>query len=61
MNETERQKIYDEIFKIMYEQAMCVPLYYPEEIMAVNSRVQGFEFGTTAYCPVKWERLVLTK
>jgi len=61
MNETERQKIYDEIFKIMYDQAMCVPLYYPEEIMAVNSRVQGFEFGTTAYCPVKWERLVVTK
>lgn len=61
MNETERQKIYDEIFQMIYEQAMCVPLYYPEEIMAVNSRVQGFKFGTTSYCPVKWERLFVTK
>jgi peptide/nickel transport system substrate-binding protein len=61
MDETERQKIYDEIFHLIYEQAMCVPLYYPEEIMVVNSRVQGFEFGTTAYCPVKWERLFVTK
>ncbi|HHW41681.1 MAG TPA: nickel ABC transporter, nickel/metallophore periplasmic binding protein [Syntrophomonadaceae bacterium] len=61
MDETERQKIYDEIFHLIYEQAMCVPLYYPEEIIVVNSRVQGFKFGTTSYCPVKWEKLFVTK
>lgn len=57
MDEKERQQKYDRIFRLMYERAMCVPLYYPEEIFALNSRIQGFEFGTSSYYPVKWENL----
>lgn len=60
MDEKERQNIYNQIFQLIHEQAMCVPLYYPEEIMAVNPRIQGFEWGTSSYCPVKWERLFVS-
>lgn len=60
-NEQDRQNIYDQIFSLMYNEAVCVPLYYPDEIFVVNSQVQGFKFGATAYCPVRWERLSMAQ
>ncbi|MFZ3094392.1 hypothetical protein [Methanothrix sp.] len=48
---------YDQIFKEIYDDAACVPLYYCEKIFAINSHVKGFEFGASEYDPVKWGRL----
>lgn len=56
-SEDERQKVYDQIFKQMYDQAACVPLYYCENIYAMKSCVKGFVFGTNDYEPIKWEEL----
>ena len=56
-SEDERQSIYDQIFKEIYDDAACVPLYYCEKIFAMNSHVKGFEFGASEYDPVKWGRL----
>jgi peptide/nickel transport system substrate-binding protein len=55
--EEERQTLYDQIFKEMYDEAACVPLYYCEDIYAMNTHVEGFEFGTNDYEPIKWGRL----
>ena len=55
--EEERQTLYDQIFKEMYDEAACVPLYYCEDIYAMNTHVKGFEFGTNDYEPIKWGRL----
>ena len=55
--EEERQTLYDQIFKEMNDEAACVPLYYCEDIYAMNTHVKGFEFGTNDYEPIKWERL----
>jgi nickel ABC transporter nickel/metallophore binding protein len=57
MDEKERQQIYDQIFQLMYERAMCVPLYYNEKIFVVNTRVEGFEFGTSSSKPIRLENL----
>ncbi|MCR4435106.1 MAG: nickel ABC transporter substrate-binding protein [Clostridiales bacterium] len=57
MDENERQKKYDEIFALMYQKAVCAPLYYPDEIFVFNKKVSGFAFGTNSYSPVKWEEL----
>lgn len=56
-SEDERQDTYDQIFKEIYDEAACVPLYYCENIYAMNSRVKGFEFGTNDYEPQLWEKL----
>ncbi|OPY51554.1 MAG: putative ABC transporter periplasmic-binding protein [Methanosaeta sp. PtaU1.Bin060] len=55
--EDKRQSLYDQIFKEIYDEAACVPLYYCEKVFAMNSHVKGFEFGASEYDPVKWGRL----
>jgi len=56
-SEDERKTVYDQIFKEIYDEAACVPLYYCEDIYAMNSRVKGFEFGTNDYEPIMWGKL----
>jgi peptide/nickel transport system substrate-binding protein len=55
--EEERVTIYNHIFKLMYDEAACVPLYYCEEIFVMNSHVQGFEYVPGIAEPFKWEKL----
>jgi peptide/nickel transport system substrate-binding protein len=55
----ERQTLYDQIFTLLYEEAACVPIYYPERIVAIQSRFKGFEFAPTTYKEVEWQRLSL--
>ena len=55
----ERQALYDRIFTVLYEEAACVPIYYPERIVAIQSRFEGFEFAPTTYKEVEWQRLSL--
>ncbi len=55
----ERQTLYDRIFTLLYEEAACVPIYYPERIVAIQSRFGGFEFAPTTYKEVEWQRLSL--
>ncbi len=36
---------YDQIFKEIYDDAACVPLYYCEKIFAMNSHVKALNSG----------------
>ncbi|WP_347490641.1 ABC transporter substrate-binding protein [Desulfoscipio sp. XC116] len=55
--QNERQELYDEIFKLMYDEAMCLPLYYPQKLYVYNNRLIGLEQATTSYEIIKWEKL----
>ena len=57
VDKTQRQQKFDKIAAYMYENAVCVPLYYPEVAFAINSKVAGFEIGPTSYLPIQWQKL----
>jgi len=57
----ERKAAYTQIFKEMYDQAACVPLYYCEDVIAMNSHIKGFEFGPDDYEPILWGKLWISK
>jgi peptide/nickel transport system substrate-binding protein len=53
----ERQAVYDNLFAYMYEEAACIPVFYPEEIFVSNKRIANVKFGPTTYYPIEWEAL----
>jgi len=58
INETERQKNYDTVFKFISDEALTVPLYYPVTSFAVNTdKIKGFEIGVNNYAPIEWQKL----
>lgn len=58
LDETERQKNYDEVFKYISEEALTIPIYYPITSFAVNTdKVAGFEIGVNNYAPIEWQKL----
>ncbi|MGM9534395.1 MAG: ABC transporter substrate-binding protein, partial [Intestinibacter sp.] len=58
VDETERQKDYDEIFKYMYEEAVDAPLYYTKDKYAYNKdRITGVENAATSYELIKWNKI----
>ncbi len=61
MDENERQVQYDHIFDMMYQQAMCAPLYYTDEVFVASTKVKGFAWGFSSYSPVKWEDLTISQ
>ena len=48
-DETERQEIYDEIFKYIDEKALVAPLFQAERIYASRTCVKGFKIPPTDY------------
>ncbi|AFQ42586.1 ABC transporter substrate-binding protein [Desulfosporosinus meridiei] len=58
LDETERQKNYDGVFKFISEEALTIPIYYPITSFAVNpERIDGFEIGVNNYAPIEWQKL----
>lgn len=57
IDEKTRQENYDKVFKFISDEAVCVPLYYPETTFVVSSKVKDFEAGVNSYAPIKWEKL----
>lgn len=55
----ERQQLYDKVFKRMYDEAMCVPLYYPQKLYVYNNRLTDLELAPTSYEILKWEKLTV--
>lgn len=60
-DETQRQQKYDQIFNRMYEQTVCVPLYYPTKFYVYNARLTNIEKAPTAYEGIEWDLLDNTK
>ncbi|ACV61462.1 extracellular solute-binding protein family 5 [Desulfofarcimen acetoxidans DSM 771] len=58
IDERERQKNYDKVFKFISEEALTIPIYYPITSFAVNSdKIKGFEIGVNSYAPIEWQKL----
>ena len=58
LDPAERQKNYDKVLKMISEEALTIPLYYPITSFAVNTdKIQGFEIGVNSYAPVEWQKL----
>ncbi|AKB31891.1 Nickel ABC transporter, periplasmic nickel-binding protein NikA [Methanosarcina siciliae HI350] len=58
VDETERQKNYDAVFKYISEEALTIPVYYPITSFAVNTnKIEGFEIGVNNYAPIEWQKL----
>lgn len=55
--EEDRQKKYDALYEYMYEKAMYVPLYFPEEIFLKSERVENLDFAYDSYYPFFWENI----
>ena len=41
IEEESRQENYDKIFRLMYDEAVCVPLYYPKEVYGYSKRLSN--------------------
>lgn len=60
-DESARQTAYDDIFARLDEQAMYAAVYFPDDLFAVNKRVQHAEAGYTTFEPILWNRLDVTE
>lgn len=56
-SEEERQKLYNEIFGLIHDQAMVLPVFSPYEILISSKKIKPLELGTTQSRPVVWEKL----
>lgn len=58
MDESSRQQQYDEIFRYLYDNAVNIPIYYPNVSYAYNKeKLSNFQFAVTEYELIKWGRL----
>lgn len=60
LTEAERTTIYNEMFQLMYDEAYCVPVFYPKDIFVKAERLADFQLGTSVDKPVLWEKLDLS-
>ncbi|MCM3341129.1 ABC transporter substrate-binding protein [Paenibacillus sp. MER TA 81-3] len=59
LTDEERFKAYNDIFQLMNEEAMSVPLFYPDDLFVVNNRISDVQLGATTFRPIVWEKLRL--
>ena len=51
---SKRQGIYDELFTLINDQAIVVPMYYPNRSYVYNTRLTGVEEASTDYVGIDW-------
>lgn len=55
--EDERSAKYDAIFKYMNDEAITIPLYYPNRMITYNKRLGDLKLAPTAYQDVIWNTI----
>lgn len=53
----ERSAKYDAIFKYMNDEAITIPLYYPNRMITYNKRLGDLKLAPTAYQDVIWNTI----
>lgn len=60
-DETTRQAKYDQIFKLINDEALVVPLCYPNKQYAYNTRLQNVTVAPTTYEGIEWQMITIAK
>ena len=51
---SKRQALYDELFKLINDEAIVVPMYYPNRSYVYNTRLTGVAEASTDYVGIDW-------
>jgi peptide/nickel transport system substrate-binding protein len=60
-DEAGRQEKYDEIFKLLNDKALVVPLCYPNKQYAYNKRLQNLIVAPTTYEGIEWQKIKISE
>ena len=60
-DESTRQAKYDQIFKLINDEALIVPLCYPDKQYAYNTRLQNVTVAPTTYEGIEWQLIAIAK
>jgi nickel ABC transporter nickel/metallophore binding protein len=60
-DETTRQAKYDQIFKLIDDKALVVPLCYPNKQYVYNTRLQNVTVAPTSYEGIEWQMITIAK
>lgn len=56
-DEQKRQEKYDEIFRLINDKAMCIPICYPKKMYAYNTRLTNLKPAPTTYESLRWDQI----
>ncbi|MFC0271862.1 ABC transporter substrate-binding protein [Metabacillus herbersteinensis] len=57
LSQEERQATYNTVLSYMNDNAVTVPLFYPNDIVVHNDGLKGFVWGPISDDPVRWNKL----
>ena len=60
-DEATRQAKYDQIFKLINDKALVVPLCYPNKQYVYNTRLQNVTVAPTSYEGIEWQLITIAK
>lgn len=60
-DEKTRQAKYDQILKLINDEALVVPLAYPDKQYAYNKRLQNAKAAPTTYEGIEWQLITISK
>lgn len=60
-DEKTRQAKYDQIFKLINDEALIVPLCYPNKEYVYNTRLQNVTVAPTSYEGIEWQSITIAK
>jgi peptide/nickel transport system substrate-binding protein len=60
-DESTRQAKYDQIFKLINDEALIVPLCYPDKQYAYDTRLQNVTVAPTTYEGIEWQLIAIAK
>ncbi len=59
VSDEERQTLFDQVYEQLNEEAVTIPLYYPNREYTYNTRLGGVQIAPTSYEGIDWSTLVI--